>query len=160
MSDYKYSLKTIKNKLESLCLSLAHCRTCDKNKCLVWYAQTVCSIELNSQNQMIKNGINMVPTGDAKEYDLNSVIDTLALTLSACNECGGEHFENCNINILRLTLTHALVGIGDLFDYRGSVTLYLLNMVKINSVIGNRIVSAYVKEKNRIKHSGLVAMYA
>lgn len=133
------------NQLEKLCLTSEVCGHCSQTKCLTGFSIEMCKIILrNKKILIIRNGRKYIPYEDTRQYSKDQLIQSIAHTLALCNNCSGEHNDNCVINLIRLALNKALTGKGDRFDYKGNTMLYIMNLTNFyDNNVGIELLNTY-----------------
>ena len=132
--------EVILKDLENVCLTEGACGTCEKEQCLVGYAQQSLLNCLKNNVTYVENGMDRLPVNDLKIYREEDLAAGIANILKTCRSGGENHYENCIINVLRSCYEVALFG--EEREYEGSAFSYL---TKLQS-----------EEKT---HSGLVLEY-
>ncbi|MZP30472.1 hypothetical protein GTO91_12185 [Heliobacterium undosum] len=145
MTENEIRFEEISKKLDSLCLHGEACRTCEKNKCLVFFSRKVANYALAKKVTNIPQGCSMIPNQDLKIYSEKEIIEALALVLLQCKDCRDNHEEDCSVNIVRTCLEYALFG--DKLPYRGSTTMYFLDAHKSSERIGKQLKETFIQMK-------------
>lgn len=109
--------------LGNACLTESACGTCDKDVCIVGYAQKCINNCLKNNVTYVENGSEHIPTTDFKVYNEEELEKGIAHILKQCKSCQLNHFENCIINIVRNCYEIGLMG--ETQHYEGSNFRYL-----------------------------------
>lgn len=120
-SELNYDL--VLKDLEKCCLTEAQCGACDKDSCIVGYAQKCITGCLRESITYVEDGSSHIPVTDLKYYQPEEFEKGIAHILKQCRSCQFEHFDNCIINILRNCYEVGLFG--EIQKYEGSNFRYL-----------------------------------
>lgn len=109
--------------LGKCCLGESNCKTCNKDECIVGYAQK-CIVDCFKKSiTYVENGSEKIPVTDLKMYNVENFEKGIAHILRQCRSCQYEHFDNCIINIIRNCYEVGLFG--EILGYEGSNFRYL-----------------------------------
>lgn len=117
-SELNYDL--VLKDLTDCCLK---CGECQKEECLVGYAQKSITTCFREGVTYVENGSEKIPVTDFKMYNEEEFEKGIAHILRQCRSCKENHFENCIINIIRSCYEVGLFG--EVQAYEGSNFRYL-----------------------------------
>lgn len=117
------------NNLSNVCLGETACNGCNKEECVVGYAQKCVTSCFKNGITFVENGKNNIPLGDMKIYEEEKLEKGIAHILKQCRSCKENHFDNCIINVIRNCYEVGLFG--DAQPYEGSNFRYL-NYINTN----------------------------
>lgn len=114
---------------------------CVPSRCNIGFASNAIKAAKINGQQVINDGVNLMPKNDMKVYDENLIAKSIASVCKLCKECKGGHSENCIVALSRRSLerTH----LKDDVVYPGNVLMYLLNVSKQDSSFSDKIKAEY-----------------
>lgn len=138
-SELNYDM--VLSDLEKCCLGEGSCETCNKDECIVGYAQK-CIIKCFKEDvTYVEGGSDKIPILDLKLYDTGDFESGIAHILKQCRSCSYNHFNNCIINIIRNCYEIGLFG--EIKAYEGSNFRYLNQIHNSNPEIADRIIQIF-----------------
>lgn len=135
------NVERVKDALAACCRSGIECSSCQGKACLIGFAKLVADYAGVKKTLAIPGGIKMVPAGDFKVYDADSVAQALAVINIECRNCLDNHDDNCVINIIRSCLEVALFG--QHVAFTGNPLAYLARLIELDAENGNKVMAAY-----------------
>jgi len=118
----KPKLEEIKKKLNECCLSRDVCGECSEISCPIGFMKEICVGNL--ADDIDSDQVEALSeTARAKEFEYDSLVDSLAEILMQCGNCKTAHFEKCDINLLRQGIEVTLFE--NSLEYPGDVQTYL-----------------------------------
>ena len=145
MLNDQINIASIKDAVQQCCRD-KECSSCKGKECLIGFAKLVSEYAGAKKALSIPNGLKMVPTGDYKVYEPDDVAFALAMINYECKNCLDNHDDNCVINIMRSSLEVALLG--EHSDFTGNPLAYVMNLSRVNSELGDKVMAAYRQLKN------------
>lgn len=133
----------VEEGLRQIC---AECKFHKTNKCVpsscnIGFASNAISKAVVKGQQSIRDGIRLIPKGDMKVYEENSVARSIANVCKLCKQCRENHSENCIIALSRRALERTCLG--EDVVYPGNVLMYLINVAKQDPVFSGKIKNEY-----------------
>lgn len=127
--------------LSNCCLGEESCGTCNKESCIVGYAQNCINQCFKESITYVENGSDHIPVTDLKIYIDEDFENGIANILKQCRSCSFNHFDNCIINIIRNCYEVGLFG--EIQKYEGSNFRYLNQIHNTHPEVADRIIAAF-----------------
>ncbi|MDS1030324.1 hypothetical protein RDV78_07485 [Bacillota bacterium LX-D] len=141
MSASNIDIAKINQVVQKCCKTTEECSKCAQGKCLIGFAKIALEYAEKKNVVSIAKGGSLVPTGDYKIYYQEDLINALVEVLSQCQDCQDNHENDCIINIIRMSLETALLG--ENIPYEGSAFGYLMQVLKKDSTIGQKLLDKF-----------------
>lgn len=125
--------------LQQICLDCKNYETtqCIKAKCNVGFALSIAnSIEKNGLT-IIKDGLELIPKEDMKNYDYRMIARCIASICKLCKQCNEKHNENCSISLARKSIEG--IFLKETLYYPGNVLTYIFNIAEQSSSFADLI---------------------
>lgn len=142
----RLDLSSVEQSVQLCCRTESECGDCKEYKCLVGFAKRTAAESVSKGMVRIPQGEEMIPKGDYKVYDEESLKESIIDILLSCQSCEDNHHPDCTINIVRTCMETALFG--ESLDYKGSTFAYLMDVTKLNPKIGEELAVKYRNQKN------------
>lgn len=131
--------------LSKCCLKEETCGTCNKESCIVGFAQNSINSCFKNSVTYVEDGSSQIPVTDFKVYEEENFEQGIAHILKQCRSCTYNHFDNCIINIIRNCYE---IGIfGEIQPYEGSNFRYLNQIHENHPDKADRIIAEFHNTK-------------
>ena len=131
----------LQKDLEKCCLGEEVCGTCNKQECIIGYAQNCIEACLKDQVTYVLEGDEKIPFTDFKLYYEEEMAKGIAHTLKMCRSCSEEHYDQCLISVLRNCYEIGLFG--ETQPYTGSNFQYLHEIHEKKERVAEDIMEAF-----------------
>lgn len=133
------SFEKLEKELEHSCqeCDLNERGDCEGNKCLIGFAKKIVKFSKVNGALSISGGSTLIPTGDFKIYNTETIAQTLASTCKQCKNCRENHSDDCVVSLIRKSLENTVLKENVL--YPGSVLMYLMQVAKQNQDLAQKI---------------------
>ena len=136
---HNINVDDIKKAVENCCRA---CTTCQGKNCQVGFAKIMSCYAGLKQRLSIPQGINMVPSGDNKVYNIDRVANALAVINYECRNCMDNHEDNCVVNIARSAMEVTLFG--EHVEFCGNSQEYMQKLSQLNAGYGAKVTQSYL----------------
>lgn len=137
------------DSVTDVCLKETVCGVCERENCLVGYAQECIRKCLNNNVTFVEDGVKNIPLHDMRIYNEDRLVNGIADILLSCRSCKFEHFENCVVNVIRNCYEIALFG--DIQPYEGSNFRYLAALNMNGMKDAQQILDTFHKKKAKLE---------
>ncbi|UMZ74102.1 hypothetical protein [Natranaerofaba carboxydovora] len=120
---YANDSNEIEKKINESCLTEDFCGECQESKCPVGFMREVCEGKIDKDNY---DQVTKPEPSPRKDLERDQLVDSLAEILGQCQSCEINHYETCDINLLRQGVEVAIFE--DSLEYPGNVKKYLDNL--------------------------------
>lgn len=142
-SELNYDI--VLNDLATCCLGKESCGGCEKQSCIIGYAQNCITKCFKDGVTFVENGTDLIPSADMKLYKEEELENGIAHILKQCRSCQEEHFDNCIISVLRNCYEIGLFG--EPQQYEGSNFRYLNQIHNLKPDIAASIIEEFHKKE-------------
>ena len=139
------SYERVEENLKKICEECKFYGTsqCVPSRCNVGFAANAIKAAKNNGQQIIEDGIKLIPLHDMKVYDENLIAKSIAGVCKLCKECKEGHSENCIVALSRRSLERTYLS--EDVNYPGNVLMYLFNVTKLDSNFSDKIKAEYTE---------------
>lgn len=110
---------------------------CVPSNCRIGFAAAAIKLAQNNGEQVIENGVKLIPTGDMKFYEEYAIAKSIASICRLCKDCNENHSEECIVSLSRRSVESTYLK--DAVVYPGNVLMYLMNISKESPDFANKI---------------------